>query len=202
AVSPAAVRRTPRPARSRNLIPKWVSSRRICWLTAEEVMCRWRAAAPTEPVRATASKVSSAGKRAASIMKPILTFGVKRFTGLHSSRRASTSDPTPLSSREEVLPEDSVHAPVAVHDLGDSEVHGHRHERDGLVLAEPPGGHEEVPHLAEGIAHGQVDRRLLIDPALGIGTELGQLVGVAEAVHDPLVLRLEERIDQAPQRGT
>ena len=36
---------------------------------------RWRAAAPTEPVRATASSVSSAGKRAASIMKRSLPFG-------------------------------------------------------------------------------------------------------------------------------
>src|SRR6185369_17908149 len=72
-----------RPARSKNLIPKCVSSRRICWLTADDVMCRCRAAAPTEPVRATASRVSRAGNRAASIMKPSLPFDSQRLTGLH-----------------------------------------------------------------------------------------------------------------------
>jgi hypothetical protein len=35
--SPAAVRRTPRPARSSNFTPICPSSRRICWLIAEEV---------------------------------------------------------------------------------------------------------------------------------------------------------------------
>ena len=60
-------------------------------------MWRWRAAAPTEPVRATASRVSRAGKSAASIMKRILPFGAERFTGLHDlpgaawSRRAAAS---------------------------------------------------------------------------------------------------------------
>src|SRR5215471_3806724 len=47
-------------------------------------MCRCRAAAATDPVRATASSVSRAGKRAASIMKQSLPFGAERFTGLRS----------------------------------------------------------------------------------------------------------------------
>src|SRR6185436_12429841 len=51
-------------------------------------MWRWRAAAPTEPVRATASSVSSAGNRAALIMKLSLTFTPERFTGLHSGAGA------------------------------------------------------------------------------------------------------------------
>src|SRR5688572_28475984 len=65
-----------------------VSRRRICWLTAEDVMWRWRAAAPTEPVRATASSVSSAGNRAALIMKSSLTFRRQRITGLHGGAGA------------------------------------------------------------------------------------------------------------------
>src|SRR5713226_6393192 len=89
AASPVAVRRTPRPARSKSLMSKWVSSRRICWLTAEEVMWRWRAAAPTEPVRTTASSVSRAGKRAALIMKRSLPFQAERFTGLHGPGAAA-----------------------------------------------------------------------------------------------------------------
>src|SRR5262245_33747254 len=64
-------------------MPKWLSRRRICWLTADDVMWRWRAAPATEPVRATASRVSSAGKRPASIIKCILSFGSECFTGLH-----------------------------------------------------------------------------------------------------------------------
>src|SRR6185436_13730528 len=88
AASPVAVSRTPRPARSSSVIPKCASSRRICWLTAEEVMWRCRAAAATEPVRATASSVSSAGNRPASIMKRSLTFHAEPFTGLHGSGEA------------------------------------------------------------------------------------------------------------------
>src|SRR5262245_41223095 len=89
AASPAAVRRTPRPARSKSLMSKWVSSRRICWLTADEVMFCWRAAAPTEPVRATAKSVSSAGKSAALIIKGSLPFRPERFTGLHDRPQAA-----------------------------------------------------------------------------------------------------------------
>src|SRR5215471_10264391 len=70
-------------------MPKCDSRRRICWLTAEDVTWRWRAAAPTEPVRATASSVSRAGKRAASTMKRILSFGAERFTGLHDRDAAA-----------------------------------------------------------------------------------------------------------------
>src|SRR5262249_42808907 len=64
-------------------MPKCVSSFLICWLTADEVMRRWRAAAPTEPVRATARSVSRAGKSPASTMKQSLPFATERFTGLH-----------------------------------------------------------------------------------------------------------------------
>src|SRR5262249_48220222 len=73
-------------------MPKCDSIFRICWLTADDVMCRWRAAAPTEPVRATARSVSRAGKRPASIMKLILTFILECFTGLHSISRAAYAD--------------------------------------------------------------------------------------------------------------
>src|SRR5215813_1574520 len=73
-------------------MPKCDSIFRICWLTADDVMCRWRAAAPTEPVRATARSVSRAGKRPASIMKLILTFILECFTGLHSIGRAAYAD--------------------------------------------------------------------------------------------------------------
>src|SRR5215467_8508716 len=52
-------------------------------------MRRWRAAAPTEPVRATASKVSSAGNSAASTMKQSLTFPTEPFTGLHGRPEAA-----------------------------------------------------------------------------------------------------------------
>src|SRR5215831_16999257 len=64
-------------------MPKCVSSFLICWLTADDVMRRWRAAAPTEPVRATARSVSRAGKSPASTMKQSLPFATERFTGLH-----------------------------------------------------------------------------------------------------------------------
>src|SRR5262245_56506441 len=67
---------------------------------------------------------------------------------------------------EQALLDDRVHAPVAVHHLGDSVVHRHRLERDRLVLGKTAGGHEEVAHLAEGIPHGEIDRGLRIDVAL------------------------------------
>src|SRR5262245_38057733 len=55
----------------------------------------------------------------------------------HSNRGArKTSDPA-LFPCEQILLDDRVHAPVAVHDLGDAEVHPDRHERNCLVLAEP-----------------------------------------------------------------
>jgi hypothetical protein len=63
------VSRTPRPARSRSFTPKCVSTRRICWLIAEEVRWCRRAAAPTDPLRATVTRLRSAGKRLASIIR-------------------------------------------------------------------------------------------------------------------------------------
>src|SRR5262245_16433030 len=69
AASPAGVRRTPRPARSRRFTPKCVSTRAVCWLLADEVRWCCRAAAPTEPLRATLTRLRRAGKRLASIIR-------------------------------------------------------------------------------------------------------------------------------------
>jgi transposase len=55
---------------------------------------------------------------------------------------------------EEALLDDGMDTPVAVHHLRDAVIHRHRHEGDRLILRETAGGHEEVAHLAEGVAHG------------------------------------------------
>src|SRR5262249_14892589 len=79
----------------------------------------------------------------------------KAYASLNDSpaiRKNRGPEPTPgpaqLLPCEQILLNDRVHAPVAVHDLGDAEVHPDRHERDRLVLAEPARGHQEVAHLA------------------------------------------------------
>ena len=93
-----------------------------------------------------------------------------------------------------------MHAPVAVHDLRDSEIDGDRHQRDGLVLVEATRRHQEVAHLAERVPHREIDGGLLVDLALGVGAELREIVRVAEAVQHPLVLCLEQRVVQSGQR--
>src|SRR6266851_5495623 len=104
-------------------------------------------------------------------------------------------------AREQALLDDGVNAPVAVHDLRDAEVHRDRHQGDRLVLAQALGGHQEVTHLPERILHRQVDRGLLVDLALRIGAQLGQVVRVAEPVEHPLVLGLQQRVVELGQRG-
>src|ERR1700730_17299750 len=75
AASPAAVSRTPRPARSRSFTSRCRSSLRICWLIAGEGRGCWRAAAPTDPLRAIASRLSRAGSRVASIISEAYVTG-------------------------------------------------------------------------------------------------------------------------------
>src|SRR5262245_28424374 len=106
-----------------------------------------------------------------------------------------------LSAGEQRLLDDGVDAPVAVDDLRDTKVDGDGHERDGLVLAEPARGHEEVAHLAEGVTHRQIHRGLRVDFALRLGAELGEVFRVAETVQHPLVLGFEQWVLQAVQRG-
>src|SRR5690349_15245981 len=77
AASPAAVRRTPRPARSSRRTPRSRSSLRICWLIADDVRCESRAAAPTDPVRAMASRLRRAGRSPASIISGSYVTGKK-----------------------------------------------------------------------------------------------------------------------------
>jgi len=43
------------------------------------------------------------------------------------------------------LGDDSLHAPVAIYDLADREVHAHSDGRDGLVLSQVEGCHHEIP---------------------------------------------------------
>src|SRR5260370_33171336 len=95
AASPVAVSRTPRPARSSSLTSRWRSSLRICWLIAEEVRWCRRAAAPTDPLRAMASRLSRAGRRAASIIQVSLRDREEDFTiltGWTAAYSAATED--------------------------------------------------------------------------------------------------------------
>src|SRR5713226_8059455 len=63
-----------------------------------------------------------------------------------------------LGAGEEALLDDGVDAPIAVDHLRHAEIDGDRGQRDGFVLAEALGRHQEVPHLAERVAHRAVER--------------------------------------------
>ena len=67
------------------------------------------------------------------------------------------------TSGEEILLDDGEHAPVAVDQLSHAEID--RDGRDGhrLVFVETLSGHRKVAHLAERVAHCEVDRGLRID---------------------------------------
>jgi hypothetical protein len=64
----------------------------------------------------------------------------------------------------------------------------------------PLGVHQERPHLAECVFQRKIDGRFLVDRRLGFGAELLQIVGVAEAVHQPFVLGLEQRVVETLER--
>jgi hypothetical protein len=84
-----------------------------------------------------------------------------KLLGVHRSWVSIAGIGTERRSRfgaENTLLDHRVDAPVAVHDLGDAEVHGDRHQRDCLVFAELLCGHEEVAHLAECVAQSKVNR--------------------------------------------
>src|SRR4029453_6547206 len=86
---------------------------------------------------------------------------------------------------EEALLDDGMDPPVAIHDLRNAVIHRHRHKRNRLVLRKTRGGHEGVPHLAEGVAHGEIHRRLRVDVALRLGAELLQVLRITEALQHP-----------------
>src|SRR3984893_5532185 len=98
-----------------------------------------------------------------------------------------------LASEDRLL-EDRVDTPIGVDHLGHAKIDRDRHQRDRLVLAEPLCRHQEMPHLAESVAHRAVERGLGEDLGLCVVAEFGQIVRKAEAVHHPLVLCLQQWI--------
>src|SRR3546814_5174668 len=85
-------------------------------------------------------------------------------------------------------------AKVPVHHLAHPEIYAHRQQRDRLVLAELLGRHQETARLAEGVAHGRIDRGLLVDLALRIRAEFLEIVRVAETHDDPFGLGFDQRV--------
>src|SRR5688500_15510342 len=63
---------------------------------------------------------------------------------------------------EQALLDDRVDAPVAVDDLGDSEIDRNRDQRDRLILAQSLRGHQEGSHLSEGVLEGEIHGGLLV----------------------------------------
>jgi hypothetical protein len=63
-----------------------------------------------------------------------------------------------LVASEDVLPDHRVDSPVAVNHLGDAEVDADCNQRDCLILCQLLGRHQELAHLAERIAQGEIDR--------------------------------------------
>src|SRR3984957_12058903 len=92
---------------------------------------------------------------------------------------------------KQALAQNGVHAPIAVHHLGDAKIHRRRHQRDRLVLAQPFDVHQEAAHLAERVLHRKIERRCRVDLALSLGAELGEIVGVAEPGQHPVGLGLD-----------
>ncbi|SRR6266446_2692416 len=56
------------------------------------------------------------------------------------------------------------------------------------------GRHQEVPHLAKGVPHRAIERGFRVDLALRVVAEIGQVIGIAEAVDDPFVRSLQQRV--------
>jgi len=92
-----------------------------------------------------------------------------------------------------------VDSPIAVDDLRDAEVDTNGHKRNGLVFAQLIGMHQEIPHLAESIAHRVIDGRLFEDLALCVWSKVSQVLGIAEPVDHPLLLGLEQGPAKARQ---
>src|SRR6266446_10864274 len=95
-----------------------------------------------------------------------------------------------LATSEDVLLDDRVDAPVAVNHLGDAKVDADCNQRDRLILRQLLSRHQKLAHLAKRIAQGEIDRRFRVDIGLRLGSELSEVIGKAEAVHQPLVLSL------------
>ncbi len=71
-----------------------------------------------------------------------------------------------LATSEDVLLDNRVDAPVAVNHLGDAEVDADCDKRDCLILRQLLSRHQELAHLAERIAQGEIDRRFRVDIGL------------------------------------
>src|SRR4051812_24229162 len=94
------------------------------------------------------------------------------------------------AASEDILLDDRVDAPVAVNHLGDAEVDADGDQRDCLILCQLLSHHQELAHLAERISQGEIDRRFRVDIGLRLGSQLTEVIGKTEAVHQPLVLSL------------
>src|SRR5258708_6677551 len=73
---------------------------RVCWLIGEEVRWCSRAAAPTEPLRATVSRLSRAGRRAASIISRSYGTGKKISLYLNGLPAGHSPDRPPAAAME------------------------------------------------------------------------------------------------------
>src|SRR5207249_3921097 len=62
-----------------------------------------------------------------------------------------SADSSGLDTRKQVLSDHRVHAPISIHHLRNAEVDGDSHQRDGFVLAQLFGGHQEMAHLTERV---------------------------------------------------
>ena len=89
-----------------------------------------------------------------------------------------------------------MHAPIAVDHLRHAEIHGGRHQRDRLVLAQAFHIHQETAHLAERILHGEIERRIGVDLALPLRTEFGEIVRMAEAGQHPIGFSLDQGVTE------
>lgn len=83
-----------------------------------------------------------------------------------------------------------------------ADVNRDRHERDRLVLRQTLGRHQEAAHLAKCVPHRVIEGRFLVNFALRFLAQLGQIVGVAEAMDDPFVQGLQQRIVRVDLNAT
>src|ERR1700730_16103965 len=88
---------------------------------------------------------------------------------------------------ENRLLQDRMNAPVGVHYLCHSEINGDRHQRNRIVLGQPPRRHKEMPHLPKRVRDREVERGCGENLPLRCVAEFRHIVGETKAVNDPFV---------------
>ncbi len=123
---------------------------------------------------------------------------VANFFVIHSPLCRSDRPNGPIP--EELLANNRMNSPIAIHYLCNAKIDRDRHQRNSFVFRQAPCSHQKSTHFSESILDGEIKRGSVVDVALSLLSQLRQVIWMAKAQQNPLVFCFDQRIGQIRER--